>query len=49
MATSYFNMAHPASGDDVAFKAISGQIGIDKAEGIVECFVSGVGKQGLCR
>jgi HK97 family phage prohead protease len=45
MATSYFNMAHPASGDDVAFKAISGQIGIDKAEGIVECFVSGVGNK----
>ncbi len=31
--------------DNVVFKAISGQIGIDKAEGIVECFVSGIGNK----
>ena len=30
---------------DVSFKAISGQIGIDKAEGIVECFVSAIGNK----
>ena len=30
---------------DVAFKAISGQIGIDKAQGIVECFVSAIGNK----
>lgn len=27
------------------FKAISGQIGIDKAQGIVEAFVSGIGNK----
>lgn len=31
--------------EDFTFKAISGQIGIDKAEGIVEAFVSGVGNR----
>lgn len=31
--------------NDVAFKAISGQIGVDKAQGIVECFVSGIGNK----
>lgn len=31
--------------DDFAFKAISGQIGVDKAEGIVEAFVSGIGNK----
>lgn len=30
---------------NVSFKAISGQIGVDKAQGIVECFVSGVGNK----
>ena len=30
---------------DVAFKAISGQIGVDKAQGIVECFVSAIGNK----
>ena len=31
--------------EDFTFKAISGQIGIDKAEGIVEAFVSGIGNR----
>lgn len=31
--------------NDVAFKAISGQIGVDKVQGIVECFVSGIGNK----
>jgi len=31
--------------NDVAFKAISGQIGVDKAQGIVECFVSAIGNK----
>lgn len=30
---------------DTKFKAISGQIGIDKAQGIVEAFVSGIGNK----
>ncbi|MEK9767929.1 MAG: HK97 family phage prohead protease [Betaproteobacteria bacterium] len=30
---------------DTSFKAISGQIGIDKAQGIVEAFVSGIGNK----
>jgi HK97 family phage prohead protease len=30
---------------DTQFKAISGQIGIDKAQGIVEAFVSGIGNK----
>ena len=34
-----------SSDTDVAFKAISGQIGIDKAQGIVECFVSAIGNK----
>ena len=34
-----------SSDDDVAFKAISGQIGVDKAQGIVECFVSAIGNK----
>ena len=29
----------------VEFKAISGQINVDEAKGIVECFVSGVGNK----
>tara|TARA_B100000902_G_scaffold154129_3_gene150613 strand:- start:325 stop:1950 length:1626 start_codon:yes stop_codon:yes gene_type:complete len=31
--------------EDFTFKAISGQIGVDKAEGIVEAFVSGIGNK----
>ena len=34
-----------SSDNDVAFKAISGQIGVDKAQGIVECFVSAIGNK----
>ena len=34
-----------SSDADVAFKAISGQIGVDKAQGIVECFVSAIGNK----
>ena len=34
-----------SSDSDVAFKAISGQIGVDKAQGIVECFVSAIGNK----
>ena len=34
-----------SSDNDVAFKAISGQIGGDKARGIVECFVSAIGNK----
>ena len=37
--------ANSVNETDVSFKAISGQIGIDKAQGIVECFVSGVGNK----
>ncbi len=37
--------ANSVNETDVNFKAISGQIGIDKAQGIVECFVSGVGNK----
>lgn len=31
--------------NDILFKAISGQINVDEAQGIVECFVSGVGNK----
>lgn len=44
MATAFYNL-NDSNTDDVSFKAISGQIGIDKAEGIVECFVSAIGNK----
>lgn len=45
MSTSFLNIDASGASDSVEFKAISGQIGIDKAQGIVECFVSGIGNK----
>lgn len=45
MSTSFLNLNPSELDGNVEFKAISGQIGVDKAQGIVECFVSGIGNK----
>ena len=45
MSSLLLDSAEFSTEDDFAFKAISGQIGVDKAEGIVEAFVSGLGNK----
>jgi len=44
MSTAFMETAVERE-DDFTVKAISGQIGVDKAEGIVEAFVSGIGNK----